>query len=105
PDLRTGEAKPAFGFRQEGGEQSEPKWGLRLRGARRPRPGSIRGRPAPDNALQLLEKRVGARGFGLAGRFLDIELLHHAILDQHGIAFRTQPEAVAGTVEGHIDRL
>src|SRR6266404_3089691 len=60
---------------------------------------------SPGSASELLEQRVRARGLGLAGRFLDVELLHHAILDQHGIAFRAQPEAIAGTVECHVDRL
>src|SRR5579883_781537 len=35
----------------------------------------------------------------LAGRFFDVELLHHPVLDQHRIALRACPEAAAGGVE------
>src|SRR5262245_65351189 len=58
-----------------------------------------------NGSLQLLEQRIAARDLDLAGRFLDVELLHHAVLDQHGIAARTRAEPVARAVEGQIDRL
>ena len=43
----------------------------------RPRPGMMR--------LQRLQNIIGAGNFGLARRVLDVERLHHAVLDQHGI--------------------
>src|SRR6266851_8874040 len=55
--------------------------------------------------LQLLEQGVAAGDLDLARRFLDIELLHHAVLDQHGIALRARAETVARAVEGQVDRL
>src|SRR5712691_2407373 len=54
---------------------------------------------------QRLEQGVAARDLDLAGRFLDVELLHHAVLDQHGIAPRAGAETIARAVEGEIDRL
>src|SRR5260370_35288873 len=55
--------------------------------------------------LQLLEQSVAAGDLDLAGRLLDIELLHHAVLDQHGIALRADAEPIARAVEGQIHRL
>src|SRR5262245_42342900 len=55
--------------------------------------------------LQLLEQRISARDLDLAGRFLDVELLHHAVIDQHGITTRARAEPIARAVEGKIDRL
>ncbi len=54
---------------------------------------------------QLLQQRVAARYFDLARAFLDVEFLHHAVLDHHGIALRAGAEPVAGAVEGEVDRL
>src|SRR5262249_24590990 len=50
-------------------------------------------------ALKLLEQGVATGYLDLARRFLDLEHLHHAVLDQHGIAFRARAEAVARAVE------
>src|SRR3954452_13910620 len=56
-------------------------------------------------ASKLLEQRVAAGDLDLARRFLDVELLHHAVLDQHGVALGARAEAVARAVEGEVDRL
>src|SRR5215475_14029477 len=54
--------------------------------------------------LQLLEQAVAARHLDLAGCFLDVERFHHAVVDHHAVALRAHAEAVAGTVEGEVDR-
>src|SRR5690349_14614440 len=54
---------------------------------------------------ELLEQRVGARKVRLAGRFLDVERLDHAVVDHHRVTLRAQAEAVARSVEGHVERL
>src|SRR6476660_7400769 len=54
---------------------------------------------------QLPQKRVAAGNLDLAGRRLEVELLDHAVLDQHRIALGADAEPVAGGVELHADRL
>ncbi len=46
----------------------------------------------------------GARRFRLAGRGLDIELRHHAILDEHRIALRADAKAALGKIERQAER-
>src|SRR5258708_9145313 len=73
--------------------------------------GDHKGRPynsLPINVVrrsQLPKQRLGAGGFRLAGRVLDVELLHHAVFNQHGIALRAQPQAACRPVHGEIERL
>src|ERR1700720_1113115 len=49
--------------------------------------------------LYLLEQVVGAGHLGLAGRVLDVDALHHAVIDHHGIALGAHAEAVRRRVE------
>src|SRR5882757_5112996 len=77
----------------------------RFRISRPPEGGSPARVSDPVLSSQLLEQGVAAGNLDLAGRFLDIELLHHAVLDQHGIALRARAEPIARAVEGQIDGL
>jgi len=43
---------------------------------------------------------IGAGDFGLAGRVFDVEGLHHAVVDHHGIALRAHAEPALGQVRG-----
>src|SRR5439155_18135595 len=56
-------------------------------------------------ALQLSQQRIAAGDFDLAGHRLEVQLLDHAVLDQHRVALGADAEAVAGGVELHADRL
>src|SRR5436190_24060706 len=55
--------------------------------------------------LQLSQQRIAAGDLDLAGRRLEIELLDHAVIDQHRIALGADAQPVAGSVELHADRL
>src|SRR6266851_10168862 len=48
--------------------------------------------------LELREHRLGAAHLVLAGR-LDVELLHHAVLDQHRVALRAHAHVARDEVE------
>ena len=56
------------------------------------------GSPSSDEDSEALQQIVGAGDVGLAGRVLDVERLHHAVLDHHRIAPRTHAEAALGQV-------
>src|SRR5579863_2766896 len=62
-------------------------------------------KPRRTNLLDLFEQRVGAGGLGFADRFLDVELLYDAVVDEHGIALRTNPKAAIGEIERQIEGL
>src|SRR5689334_6173426 len=63
-------------------------------------------RPLPlSESSEALEHCVGAGDFRLAGRFLDVERLHDAVLDQHRIALGAQAETVARRIERKVDGL
>src|SRR5690349_17511563 len=66
------------------------------------RKASAGGPLCPPSGSQLLEQRGGAGDVGLAGGVLDVERLHHAVLDQHGVTLRARAEAVARAVERHV---
>src|SRR4029079_3868894 len=55
--------------------------------------------------LEAFQDLGSCARFGDAGRLLDIEDLHHAILDERGIALRTGAESEARAVEIHPDLL
>src|SRR5438552_12721264 len=55
--------------------------------------------------LQLSQQDIAAGDLDLAGRRLEIELLDHAVIDQHRIALGADAQPVAGSVELHADRL
>src|ERR1051326_346410 len=57
------------------------------------------------SASQLLEQRLGAGDFRLAGLLLDVEAFDDAVFHQHGIALRAQAEPDGRAVEGHVERL
>src|SRR5438105_1503578 len=75
------------------------------RSARLPTRTEIATRFCPPYRSQRLEQRGGARDVGLAGRVLDGERLHHAVLDYHAVTLRSRAEAIARGVERHVDRL
>src|SRR5215207_7664905 len=52
-----------------------------------------------------LQKIVGAGDVGLAGRVLDVERAHDAVLDHHRIALRARAEAEARAVHGEAEGL
>src|SRR5713101_8875176 len=54
---------------------------------------------------ELPQQRIAAGNLDLAGRRLEVELLHRAVLDQHRIALGADAEPIAGGVELHADRL
>src|SRR6266852_7840484 len=58
-----------------------------------------------DGLLRLSQQRIAAGDLDLAGRRLEIELLDHAVIDQHRIALGADAEAIAGSIELHADRL
>src|SRR4051794_29267018 len=55
--------------------------------------------------LQLPEQRIAAGHFDLARHRLEVQLLDHAVLDQHRIALGADAETVAGGIELHANRL
>src|SRR5256886_7022514 len=55
--------------------------------------------------LQLSQQHIAAGDLDLAGRRLEIELLDHAVIDQHRITLGADAQPVAGSVELHADRL
>src|ERR1700687_1507014 len=54
--------------------------------------------------LQLLQHRLGA-GDRVFARLLDIERLHNAIFDQHGVALRADAHAFLDAIKLEADRL
>src|SRR6266478_2751314 len=58
-----------------------------------------------NESLQALEQIVGAGHVGFAGRVLDVERLHHAVVDHHGVASRTHAEATLGEIRRDANRL
>ena len=50
---------------------------------------------APAELSHRFQQIFGARYVDFAGRFLDIELLHDAILDQHAVTLRAGTQAIA----------
>src|SRR5262245_21369168 len=57
----------------------------------------------PD--LEPLEQILRAGDVGLAGRILDVERLHHAVVDHHGVALRACAEAAFAEIDRQADRL
>ena len=59
-----------------------------------------------SDRLELADRRVGARRGDLAGRFFDVQLLHHAIFDDRGeaLAARAEPEAREIEIEAELLR-
>src|SRR5690348_10830369 len=53
--------------------------------------------------LQLRQHRLGAAHFVLPRR-LDVELLHHAVLDEHRVALRAHAHVARGEVELQAQR-
>src|SRR5262249_27470328 len=60
---------------------------------------------AAGTTLKLLQQGVAARDFDLARRFFDIELLHHPVLDQHGLALRALSGPIAHNLYSRVRRL
>src|SRR5947207_12421924 len=58
----------------------------------------------PFVSAQLLEKGAGVRHLELAGA-LDVELLHHAVVDQHREALHPGPHAAGVQIELQAERL
>src|SRR5256885_619898 len=54
---------------------------------------------------QPLEQILRAGNVDLAGRVLDVERLHHAVLDDHGIALRARAKATWPEIDGEAERL
>src|SRR5882757_6859091 len=86
------------------------RWSPRIRSKphKAKRPAALRGpsdRQMKPLRSKLPEQRVAAGNFHLAGCGFEIELLDHAILDQHRVALGADAEPVAGGVELHADRL
>src|SRR5262249_8038156 len=68
------------------------------------------GRARPPNEfwsefLELRQQTLATRNLALAGGVFDVELFDDAVLDEHRIALRASSEAVARTVERHVDGL
>src|SRR3712207_6201708 len=55
-----------------------------------PRSRGTERRKPPLEALEILEKVLGAGDLGLGGRILHVDRFHGAVLDNHGIALRAR---------------
>src|SRR5262245_20382218 len=61
--------------------------------------------PAPARGSELLEQVVAARDLDRAGLLFDIELLHHAVVDQHRVTARADAHTACREVGIEADRL
>src|SRR6267142_6092134 len=88
-------ASAAAGFKPE--TPATPNALIVLRKARR-------GKRDAMSLLELRQHRLGAAHFVFPRRF-DVELLHHAVLDQHRVALRAHAHVARREVELEAERL